>query len=349
MNKNKKNACKLLRQLDELFQDKKIVLVVQHDYPDPDSLASAMALEHLITTRYNLEVRLAYGGRIQRAENLAMVKELNMHQSQIRRLKLSRYDCIIMVDAQPAAGNHSLPADTPFDLVIDHHPLRKGASGRMSIIDPEVGASATLMVELLDTAGISIPATLSTALAYAIRTETQELGRETSKRDILAYLQVYAQASMQKLYRIAYPKLPKTYFQMLSTGLNEARSYRNIISLTMGDIENPEIVAEMADILLRHKRISWVICLGRYQNGLFISIRSSNPNAKAGQLIKKLVTDKRDAGGHDTFAGGRVSIENLTDEQIGKLENTMVLNFAKNLGYKQVEWKPLLGEGNAQN
>jgi len=51
-------------------------LIIIHDYPDPDSLASAMALRHLLTMKLNRDSVIACSGMIRRSENSAMVREL---------------------------------------------------------------------------------------------------------------------------------------------------------------------------------------------------------------------------------------------------------------------------------
>ena len=117
-----------------------------------------------------------------------------------------------------------------------------------------------------------------------------------------------------------------------------------MICAHLGDVSIPEIVAEVADILLRHERISWSLCTGRFDNQLILSLRSSNPRANAGKIIKKLVPDRKNAGGHDMFAGGRILLDNLKPEEINELENKLSQQFAKCLGYSKAEWKTLLEE-----
>ncbi len=49
----------------------KIVIVV-HDNPDPDCLASALALRHLFVMKLNRESVVTFSGIIGRSENIAM-------------------------------------------------------------------------------------------------------------------------------------------------------------------------------------------------------------------------------------------------------------------------------------
>ncbi|MDW7680005.1 MAG: DHH family phosphoesterase [bacterium] len=331
-----------LAQLDQILSDRKKMLIVVHNYPDPDAIAAAWALSYLAEKRNKVQSSIAHGGFIGRAENKVMLSELKINLKNISRIKFNSYDCIAVVDTQPQAGNNSLPLEVRCDLVINHHPLRKKNLCGFQIIEPEVGASATILTEILIASEVDIPKDLATALAYAIRSETQDLGRETSERDIQAYHHVYSRSNMPKLARITKPKLPRSYFNMLANTLHCTVSFRNIICAHLGKVEVVEMVAEMADLLLRHKHISWSLCTGHFNEELFLSLRSSNPQAKAGKLIQRIILDRKNAGGHGMFAGGKISIAGMEQEEIIQLEKRLSDELAKQLGFKNVNWNPLI-------
>lgn len=331
-----------LARLDQVLQGAKKLLIVTHNTPDPDALASGLALKYLAEKRHNLQAHIAYGGEINRAENLAMVRELRIPLRRINRIRYTNYDRVAIVDTQPSTDNHSLPTNIPCDIIIDHHPELPDTEAPFKIVDPEIGTAATILIQLLYAAELSIPTDLATALTYAIRSETQELGRETSDQDIAAYFLVYAQASMGKLARISLPKLPRSYFVTLSKTMQQTRVFRHLICTHLGDVPTPETVGEMADLLLRHQRISWTLCTGRFRKHLILSMRSSNPDAKAGQIMRQLVKEPGSAGGHDMFAGGRIPLHGFLDADISILEIRLSQQFAELLGYENAEWKPLL-------
>jgi nanoRNase/pAp phosphatase (c-di-AMP/oligoRNAs hydrolase) len=331
-----------LARLDRVLEGHQNLLIVLHNNPDPDALASAYAFSYLAQKRYNIQPHIAYGGMISRAENRALVHELKIPLKKLDRIRYTSYTCIAVLDTQPGAGNNALPADVECQIVIDHHPRRHEVKSAFVMIDPHIGSTATLITQLVNAGGLAIPTDLATALSYAIRSETQDLGRETSEQDIEAYFMVYPKASMRKLARIIRPKLPRSYFVLLAKALQQAKVSRHLICAHLGDVAMPEIVAEMADMLLRHQRISWALCTGRFKKMLFMSLRSSNPKAKAGKIIKQLVPDQNNAGGHDTLAGGRISLDNLQEDEITILEIKISQQFAKLMGYANVEWKPLI-------
>ena len=330
-----------LTQLDELLQGQQSLLIVLHNHPDPDALASGMALRYLAQKRYKIETHIAYGGLISRAENLAMVKELRIPLKKISRVNFESYDRIALLDTQPGQGNNSLPQDIPCHILIDHHPANLDYAIPFVMIEPDIGTTVTLLIRLLRAANVSLTSDLATALTYAIRSETQELGREAHDYDIDAYFLVYPKASMRKLSRISFPKLPRTYFAMLAKTLDQTSVFRHLMCAHIGDVPNPETVAEMADLLLRHQRISWVLCTGRFKKNLILSMRSSNPDAKAGKIIRQLVPEQHNAGGHDMFAGGKIALNGLPETDITILELRLSKQFAELMGFPQADWKPL--------
>ncbi|MDQ1346713.1 MAG: hypothetical protein QG573_82, partial [Acidobacteriota bacterium] len=100
-------------------------LVLTHDNPDPDALASTAALALILRRRFKRQVTVAYGGIIGRAENREMVRSLRLPLSHLRNVNKRNYSAFAMVDCQPWSGNSQLPRTVVPDLVIDHHPLRK--------------------------------------------------------------------------------------------------------------------------------------------------------------------------------------------------------------------------------
>lgn len=337
----KQDAATILKELEKIVSGKEEVLIMTHTHPDPDAIASAAALQFILRERFQVKSSLAYSGIIARAENRAMIKRLEIHLKQYNRIKPSRYDGLMLVDSQPGAGNNVLTAGSKCDVVIDHHPPRKDTKAKLVVIDQEIGATATLLVQWLEEADLELPVNLATALAYAIDSETQTMQREATHDDIEAYLKVYVRASLRKYGEIINANLPHYYFLQLGRALNNARIYRNLITSHLTTINHPEIVAEMADFFLKHDRIGTVLCSGLYKDTLVISIRTSSEKLNAGELISKLPLDRDNVGGHDTTAGGFVQLPKKNAEA-DELVETLVASFAELMGYDEPSWRPLL-------
>jgi nanoRNase/pAp phosphatase (c-di-AMP/oligoRNAs hydrolase) len=343
-NSNMKNvpSKKDLKRLDRMFKRSQHLLIVVHTNPDPDAIASASALKYLVEKRYSLETSIAYSGNIGRAENRAMIKELNIQMKQIAKINWVKYDRIALVDTQPGSGNNALPDDVKCHLVLDHHPARKMRKTEMSFIQPELGVLSSMLIEWLRVLEIEISSDLATALVYAINSESQNLNREVNKRDMDAYLHVYVRSNLKKLGRIMTPRLPRQYFISVAKTLQKAVTYKNLVTAHLGDVKSVEIVSEMADFLVRQERISWSLCTGRIKNRLIISLRSTNSKAEAGLFVQKLVKNSKNVGGHGMSAGGFIDINGLTQNDLEILENKMSKAFAELHNSTNPEWKSLI-------
>jgi nanoRNase/pAp phosphatase (c-di-AMP/oligoRNAs hydrolase) len=341
-----------LSELDKALKRCGNLLILIHDYPDPDALASALLLSYLAGNRHGLRSRITYGGVITRAENRAMVQQLKIKLTHVDKIRWGQYSCIAMVDTQPAFGNHSLPEELTAEIVIDHHPRREPRPGGRTFADirTEYGATATMLLEYLAAAELEVPVDIATAVAYAIRSETQELGRDTSPADIDAYVAVYPIANKRKLAKIFTPKLAKSYFLVLYTALQKARVFRHLARVHLGVVETPEFVPQVADLLLQRERIGWSIATGRFEGQLYISLRCTHPNANAGNMLRQIIGKMGFAGGHPMVAGGRILYNAHNDDEWQRLEDLIINRFLRKLGIKkEVEWKSMLLRDGAQN
>ncbi|MBN1480323.1 phosphoesterase [candidate division KSB1 bacterium] len=318
------------------------LLIVMHDNPDPDAIASGLALKTLAESYFGVQATLAHGGLLGRAENRTMASLLNIELTDIKHIDFQHYDRIALVDTFPGRGNVSLPEHIHIHIVFDHHASTNGAEADLVVYNSKVGATATLLCELLIEAQVDLKVDLATAIAYAIRSETQELRREANKRDVQAYLMVYPQSSFTKIGAIAHPILSDVYFRELAVALSRACRFRHLMYVPLGYVESPEIIAEMADFFLRRERISWALAVGNYQTSMYLSLRTNKKDGRAFRVIQKIVQNTINAGGHDQFAGGRIDPEDASAENMMLLEEQIRDRFAVILGIKKANWRPLL-------
>ena len=284
----------------------KIVIIV-HDNPDPDCLASALALRHLFVMKLNRDAVIAFSGMIARSENVAMAKELEILLTPLALVNLKEYQVVCMLDTQPGTGNNSLPPGSRVDIIIDHHPLKELSNEcRWVDVREDYGATATILYEYLVAQEITIGTKMATALFYAIKSETQDLGREANRPDKDAYLRLFPLTNKKLLYEITHPKLSKEYFLTVNTALKHTKIYGRVLIANLGSIIFPEIVAEMADFLLRLEGIEIVLCMGQYAGEMIISTRTIRHDLNMGETVKRLVLGKGTAGGHGMMAGGKV-------------------------------------------
>jgi len=300
------------------------ILIVVHDNPDPDSLASAMALRHLFAVRLNREAVIAFSGMIGRSENLAMAQCLQIPLTPFPLIELKMFQVVCLLDSQPETGNNSLPPGARVDIIIDHHPMREASAACKWVdIRPEYGTTATILYEYLKVQGVALGTKLATALFYAIKSETQDLGREARRPDRDAYLALFPLANKTLLNSITRPPLPREYFVALHSALEHTKIYGKVLVASLKAVQFPELVAELADLLLRLEGIETVLSMGHYNSEMILSIRTESEQINAGELIRVLVAGRGSAGGHGMMAGGKVDDVPDTAADIAEVERLL--------------------------
>lgn len=321
------------------------ILIVTHDNPDPDALAAAVALRHLLYIGSGEEAIVAFGGVIGRSENRLMVDALELDLVPIAELDLDTFNVVCMVDTQPGTGNNSYPADKPIHLLIDHHPMRQDYSSIHWVdVRPEYGASATIVYEYLRAQEVYISTRLATCLFYAIKSETQDLGREWSKADRDAYLHLLPLANNQILYRLSHPPVSRQYYSTFHRAIDNATVYGSVLVFNLYKIENPDLVAELADFLLRQEQVEYVLGLGWYNGDEILSVRTTEHSAKLGSVIREMLDGMGTAGGHGMMAGGQ--IRNVSEDKASQkeLERLMTRRYIKCLGLQSEPGVALLDD-----
>lgn len=306
-----------LRQLLQLVEGAGEILILPHNDPDPDAIASALALRYLLAEKAGVEGHIAYKGIIGRAENRALVRYLDHPLRRLTGTDLRKAWPIALVDTQPGTGNNSLPAHNVPMLVFDHHPWREAtAAAAFADVRPGLGSTSTILVEYFQAAGIAPAPPLATALFYGIKTDTLGLVRGVSAADVAAYLYLQPRIDVETLIQIERAQVPDEYFVRLDAALHAARIYGNLIISYVGPMRRPDLAAEMADLLLRLQGMRWAICMGVYKSNLILAVRSQSRVVGAGELVRAIVGDGGSAGGHGTMAGGQMPLRGQNPERM---------------------------------
>ena len=323
--------------------ERKSLLIYTHDNPDPDALAAALGLQRLAQHELGIDVTMAYGGIVGRAQNRAMVDNLKMGLVQIEGIDPATFDTIALVDSQPETGNNSLPPEHRIDIVVDHHPLRPGsARAAWCDIRPELGATSTIIFEYLRSRAIPIDAPLATAFFFALRTETRDLGRESTEAERRAYLALVPLVDHALLYRMTHPKVPRAHFAALDRALRSAQVFGDLVAVNLGALGYPDLVAEIADLLLSYEGARFVLCMGQYEDSPYLSLRTEADNARAGTVMRQVVAQDGAAGGHGTMAGARLYAKVDSDEALAAAFDVIVKRLLPALGRTIEPGEPLL-------
>jgi nanoRNase/pAp phosphatase (c-di-AMP/oligoRNAs hydrolase) len=325
------------------LKGRRTMLIYMHDNPDPDALAAALGLARLAEHELGAIVTLGHGGIVGRAQNRAMVENLKMALTPVEKIDPDSYEVIALVDSQPETGNNSLPAGHRIDIVIDHHPPRPGSvRAPWRDIRPDLGATSTIVFEYLRARAIPIDTPLATAFFFALRTETRDLGRESTEAERRAYLDLVPLVDHALLYRMTHPKVPRAHFAALDRALRSALVFGDIVAVNLGALGYPDLVAEIADLLLSYEDARFVLCIGQYEDSAYLSLRTEADNARAGSVMRHIVGHDGAAGGHGTMAGARLFQKVTSEDDLAAAYEEMVKRLTEVLGHSIMEGEPLL-------
>jgi nanoRNase/pAp phosphatase (c-di-AMP/oligoRNAs hydrolase) len=199
-------------------------------------------------------------------------------------------------------------------MIIDHHQhaVKHDLRGVYADIRAGAGATTTIAYEYLKEAGIAVPRWLAAIMAYAISSETLDLSRDSQQADLDAYLELTTRADLKIIGKIRHAPLPRAYFGHLQEAITGARKLGNLAWSHLREIEQPEIVAEIADLLLRMEGIRWSFCTANLNGHLFVSLRSSQRGARCSHLLRSVIGSSGSAGGHHRMAAGHLDMSKFT-------------------------------------
>ena len=274
------------------------VLILMQDDPDPDAIASALALR-VVLGRRPAAAPIATFGRITRPENRAMTQILDIDVEQIQPAAVRDFDAVALVDVQPSFFEEGL-GDVA--LVIDHHPEEQAVHARVKDVRPSYGATSTILTEYLRAADAKITQRLATALLYGIKADTRYLERGTTRADVEAFGFLHPLANHNALRRIERPELPEAALDTLAIGLRQRALVDGVMFSHLGPVAYPELIAQFADVFLQVEGAEWSVVSGTVNGELHISIRNVGYVRGAGEVVRAAFGDLGGAGGHRTRA-----------------------------------------------
>lgn len=312
------------RKLIGLLADKKRVLITTHMHPDPDALATCVAIRTLIHHALpSVEIVVSIKGQFGGGLNQGFARLSNLQLEPWDDAALASFDAIILCDVQPSFAYSPLPPTTTPLAVIDHHSTR-GRKSPVPFCDirKDVGAAASIAFSYLMELEVPIDSTLAATLLYAIETDLAGAAGQPAELDNIALSSLTLRADPRKLYEMRHAPLPADFFSTMHRGLSEAMIAPPLLATYLGSVNTPEMPAVIADYLLRLQDVDWVLVAAIHSGRLVLSLRTRSKQS-AGEMMKQLLRKIGDGGGHRTKAGGYVALGNASPTEIERIRKTL--------------------------
>ena len=296
------------RRLLKKLAGKSRIAVSTHQHPDPDALASAIGLATLLRQRLpNATVDIALKGTIGGGLNEAFNRVIKLDYVELTDLSAATYDAICLVDVQSSFGYSPMPAGMSPFAVIDHHRARgRRPGGPFVDIRTDVGATSSILFSYFMELEQPISPDVSAALLFGIETDLAGAAGTPGELDNIALSSLVLTADTRKLYQMRHVDLPRDFYSAQFDALKTATLFGDCVIAHVDRVVSPEQPAILADFLLRYDGANWALVSAIHEGRMILSLRTSMKDHSAGDVMRRLLNQLGEGGGHRSKAGGYI-------------------------------------------
>jgi nanoRNase/pAp phosphatase (c-di-AMP/oligoRNAs hydrolase) len=294
-----------VQQYQRYFADADRVLILLHNDPDPDALASGLALRNLLRRTKTTAIIGAMQG-VTRPENLRMANMLDIHVEQITPASFGGFDRVATVDVQPHYFGGMLDRA---DLVIDHHPEQPGYSAVFKDIRADYGSTSTILTEHLRAVDVNISERTATAMLYAIKSDTLFFARHTNRVDLEAFTFLYPLADAALIRKMEGAEITLERLDYVTRASQNGILREQVFTAFLGEAPREDFIPYTADFFLQLEDVKWTILAGVVGKTLIVSVRNLGYSRNAGEFVKRWFADVGSAGGHRAMAKAVVPMD----------------------------------------
>lgn len=294
-------------RLLETLSDYDNILILTHNNPDPDAISSGWAIYELIRRKLGITPRFLAGGDVVRSENRELLKRFDPPLELVDGLDVEGEHAVVLVDCGLNVANHlPLTLEARPVAVLDHH--HSASRPHLSHVDlrSRVAATASIAASYLREQDVEPSSQLASALLYAVRSETRgfETYHSPLDRSIVRWLTQFG--SPQQIAEIESAPLQREWFADLALAMQCTLTYDDIAFCMLPRANGPEIVGEVADLLIRCEGIDRVLCAAAWEDKVLLSCRTEHTGDDAAELLRSTLEGLGHAGGHEHRAGGQI-------------------------------------------
>jgi len=299
-----------VQQYQRFFADADKVVILLHNDPDPDAMASGLALRNVLRRTKTTAIIGAIQG-VTRPENLRMVNLLDLHVEPITIASLKEYDRLAMVDVQPHYFGGLIER---VDLVIDHHPEQPGYTAVFKDIRPDYGSTSTILTEHLRAVDVNISERTATAMLYAIKSDTLFFNRSTNRVDLEAFSYLYPLADAAMIRKMEGAEITTERLEYVMKAHVGGILSDQVFCAFLGVMPREDFIPYVADFFLQLEDVKWTVIAGIVNDTLVVSVRNLGYSKNAGEFVRRFFADIGSAGGHRAMAKAVVPLQAFRDK-----------------------------------
>src|SRR3954462_5931631 len=299
-----------VQQYQRYFSDADRVLIMLHNDPDPDAMASGLALRNVLRRTKTTAIIGAIQG-VTRPENQRMINLLDIHVEPITVASLKEFDRLAMVDVQPHYFGGLIDR---VDLVIDHHPEQPGYTAVFKDIRPDYGSTSTILTEHLRAVDVNISERTATAMLYAIKSDTLFFNRSTNRVDLEAFSYLYPLADAALIRKMEGAEITTERLEYVLKAHIGGILSDQVFCAFLGTMPREDFIPYVADFFLQLEDVKWTVIAGIVNDSLVVSVRNLGYTKNAGEFVRRFFADIGSAGGHRAMAKAVVPMRAFRDK-----------------------------------
>jgi nanoRNase/pAp phosphatase (c-di-AMP/oligoRNAs hydrolase) len=303
------------QSLYDLLGDGSEINIVCHNNPDPDCLASALALGRIAAAAGIDERRILYSGDISHQENRAFVNllDIDLQSFDSTTVETRQPDSLLaFVDHSIPGENNAVPPDTDLDIVIDHHPA-EDIDARFVDHREELGAAATILTQYVRALDVDLDTDLATALLFAIRSDTLNFLRGATAEEYDASGYLHEVADQEMIRQLSSPSVSGGTLDAISTAIDNREVNGAALISHVGRTTERDALPQAVDYLVRLEGVQTAIVFGLVDDAIHLSARSPDARVNVGDVLNEAFGDVGTGGGHHDVAGGEVPLGIFAD------------------------------------
>ncbi len=294
-----------VQQYQRYFSDADRVLILTHNDPDPDAIASGLALRTLLRRTKQTAI-IGTLHPVARPENQRMLKLLEIGIETVTPDQFASYEKIALVDVQPHYFGDAL---RHVDLVVDHHPETTGYTAMFKDIRSDYGSTSTILTEHLRAVDIDISERTATAMLYAIKSDTLFFNRQANRADLDAFSFLYPLADASLIRKMEGAEITRERLDYVIKAWQQGRMVEHVFCAFLGEPPRDDFIPYVADFYLQLEDVQWTVVSGVVNDQMVVSVRNLGYSRNAGDFVRRWFNDIGSAGGHRTMAKAVVPLE----------------------------------------
>lgn len=294
-----------VQQYQRYFSDADRVLILTHHDPDPDAIASGLALRTLLRRTKQTAI-IGTMQPVSRPENLRMLKLLEIGVDTVTADQFGSFEKIALVDVQPHYFGDAL---RHVDLVVDHHPETSGWTAMFKDIRSDYGSTSTILTEHLQAVDLDISERTATAMLYAIKSDTLFFNRQANRADLDAFSFLYPLADASLIRKMEGAEITRERLDYVIKAWQQGRMVEHVFCAFLGEPPRDDFIPYVADFYLQLEDVQWTVVSGVVNDQMVVSVRNLGYSRNAGDFVRRWFNDIGSAGGHRTMAKAVVPLE----------------------------------------